>query len=87
MNKDYQYKGKKTCFNGLSYFIQEFIKVPKNTKHQQYNIHKEFNKFFIEFLISINVEPNKDVEMNSITISEKYYTEFTQWFKLNHIKQ
>ena len=79
-SQDYKYRGKFTAFNGLSYVMQEKIKVPKNTATFQYNMQEEFNKYFVEFLQSIGENPSKDYTKNSVKISNKYFKQYKVWF-------
>ena len=80
VSQDYKYGGKLTAFNGLSYVMQQKIKVPKNTATFQYNMQEEFNKYFIEFLQSIGENPSKDYMKNAIKISNKYFKQYKEWF-------
>ena len=79
-SQDYKYGGKFTAFNGLSYVMQEKIKVPKNTANSQFCIEKELNKYFIEFLKNIGELPSKDYTKNAIKISNKYFKQYKEWF-------
>lgn len=78
----YGYKGSRAVFNGLSYMIQEYIKIPKNTSTFQYNTRGEFNKLFVEFLLSINVKHSSSIDTNASIISSKHYSEFKEFIKL-----
>lgn len=82
-----RYKHKSTNFNGLSYKIQEYIKVPKNTAYFQYDMIKEFNKIFIEFLQSINVKHHTYYGKNASIISENYYKEFIAFLKVKFVNK
>jgi len=86
MDKAFKYKGNATKFNGLALKIQDYVIVPKNTQHFQYDMEKEFNKIFIEFLQGIRIEPKKRSGENAITISDNYYKEFIQFLKTKYKK-
>ena len=85
--KKYGYKGSRTVFNGLSYMMQKYIKVPRNTSTFQYNTRSEFNKLFVEFLLSINVKHSSSVDKNASIISLKYYNQFKEFIKLKSSKK